>query len=80
VIQPGDIFGEVALVDGRERTADAVVTQEGEVAFFLRCDLDEWIDSQPRHACLFLRNLGRLLAHRLLEANRALSESDSVEG
>ncbi|MDQ6965225.1 MAG: cyclic nucleotide-binding domain-containing protein [Mariprofundales bacterium] len=73
-IVPGDIFGEVALVNGKERTADATATQPSAAVFFLRTDLDEWIESQPQHACILLKNLGNMLSQRLLEANRALSE------
>jgi len=73
-IEPGDIFGEVALVNGKERTADAIATQPSSVVFFLRADLDEWMNSRPEHACTLLRNLGSMLAQRLLKANQALSE------
>ncbi len=72
-MQRGDIFGEVALVDGKERTADAVAIEPSSVVFFLRADLDEWSKSQPEHACTLLRNLGGMLAQRLLQANQALS-------
>jgi len=78
-IQPGDMFGEVALVDGQTRTADAVATEACELVFLLRIDLDEWVNSHPKHACALLRNLGMMLAGRLLEANKRISESSSQE-
>ncbi len=74
-VGPGEIFGEVALVDGTERTADAVAIEQSTLIFMLRADLDEWMNRQPKNASVLLRNLGGMLAKRLLEANRALSET-----
>ncbi|MDX8409151.1 MAG: cyclic nucleotide-binding domain-containing protein [Mariprofundales bacterium] len=70
----GDLFGEVALVDGMERTADAVATEPCELVFLLHTDLQEWVNSRPKHACTLLQNLGTMLAGRLLAANRAMTE------
>ncbi|MDX8395639.1 MAG: cyclic nucleotide-binding domain-containing protein [Mariprofundaceae bacterium] len=72
-IKDGDMFGEVALVDGQARTADAVATEPCELVFLLRTDLNDWINSQPKHACVLLKNLGAMLAGRLLESNKNLS-------
>lgn len=72
-IQAGDMFGEVALVDGQARTADAVAVEPCELVFLLRTDLNEWANSHPKHACILLKNLGAMLAGRLLESNKNIS-------
>ena len=72
-IKPGDMFGEVALVDGQARTADAVAIEPCELVFLLRTDLNEWVSSHPKHACTLLKNLGTMLAGRLLESNKTMS-------
>jgi len=73
-IQAGDMFGEVALVDGQARTADAVAMESCELVFLLRADLNDWINSHPKHACILLKNLGAMLAGRLLESNKNLAK------
>jgi len=75
----GDIFGEVALIDGKVRTADAVVVASSELVFLLQTDLEEWINHRPKHACIFLKNLGNMLAERLMKANRLVTEQ-RIEG
>ncbi|MDQ6950852.1 MAG: cyclic nucleotide-binding domain-containing protein [Mariprofundales bacterium] len=74
VMTAGDLFGEVALVSGKERTADAIATEPCELVFLLCADLDGWIESRPKHACTLLQNLGSMLADRLLESNRAVTK------
>jgi len=76
-IRPGDMFGEVALVEGQARTADAVAVEPCELVFLLRTDLDEWVQSHPKYACTLLKNLGTMLAGRLLESNKTLSSMDA---
>ncbi len=71
----GDLFGEVALVNEQPRTANAVAVTDCELLFFLRSDLEEWMEHQPRLAGRLAMNLASMLAVRLLEANRRLAES-----
>jgi len=78
-IKPGDMFGEVALVDGQARTADAVAIEACELVFLLRTDLDDWANSQPKHACKLLKNLGAMLAGRLLESNKNISKHSTED-
>jgi CRP/FNR family cyclic AMP-dependent transcriptional regulator len=64
----GDIFGEVALLDGRGRTADAVIAEASELFVLRRADVLAYIERAPRVAiklieiiCLKLRStLGQL--------------------
>lgn len=43
----GDIFGEIALLDGRSRTADAVVMEDTEMFFLPRRDFLKLLSSDP---------------------------------
>lgn len=70
---PGDFFGEVALVAQEQRTADAVAIEPVELVFFLRIDLEEWLDRKPRLGARTVANLAGVLAKRLRVANRQLS-------
>jgi len=68
-LRPGDLFGEVALATALPRTARAIATSDCDLVFFMRADLDEWIDRAPREAARFLINLSTILAERLMERN-----------
>lgn len=69
----GDFFGEVALIVDEPRTADAIATEESELIFFLRSDLDEWIKRSPRSGAQFMQNIATVLASRLRHSNILLS-------
>ena len=47
LIGPGEIFGEIALLDGRERTADATANTNCEVLIIDRRDFLPFVRSQP---------------------------------
>ncbi len=72
-LHAGDFFGEVALVIDEPRTADAVTSEESELIFFLRSDLEEWIQRSPRDGAQFMLNIAKVLAARLRHTNILLS-------
>lgn len=72
-LSPGDFFGEVALVIDEPRTADAVAVDDAELIFFLRSDLEEWIQRSPRDGAQFMLNIARVLAARLRHTNILMS-------
>jgi CRP-like cAMP-binding protein len=74
VLQAGDFFGEIALAENGKRTADAVCTEAGRLVFFLKQDLEEWIEIEPRLGTVFLINLASTLAQRLHQANQLLAD------
>lgn len=74
-LEAGDFFGEVALVTEETRTADVVCTEDSELVFFLRANLEEWVDRSPEHGAQFMANLAKVLAGRLRHANALLSEA-----
>lgn len=73
-LKAGDLFGEVALATTLPRTARALALSDCELIFFLRADLDEWIDRKPREAARFLINLSTMLAERLMERNLEMAD------
>lgn len=76
-LHEGDFFGEVALVIDEARTADAIATEDTELVFFLRSDLEEWIQRSPRDGAQFMLNIARVLAARLRHTNILLSLQSS---
>ncbi len=70
----GDFFGEIALAQTDERTADATAVEDTELVFFLKQDVEEWIAQEPKQGAHFLKNLAAVLAFRLLKMNAQLNE------
>ena len=73
VLGNGDFFGEIALAAPERRTADATATTGSRLVYFLRQDLEEWIEHEPRLGAKFLLNLSATLAQRLFEANKQIA-------
>ncbi len=72
-LQKGDFFGEIALAENDKRTADAHCVKAASLCFFLKQDLEEWIEVEPRLGTIFLMNLASTLAQRLHQANLLLA-------
>jgi CRP-like cAMP-binding protein len=47
VINPGEVFGEIALIDGGERTADAVAMEPTELLILERRDFLPYLERNP---------------------------------
>jgi len=47
VLLPGEVFGEIALLDGKERTADARAMTACDLAVLERRDVLEFLERQP---------------------------------
>jgi len=72
VLKAGDFFGEIALAEPEKRTADAYSVTNTRLVYFLKQDLEEWIEYEPRLGARFLMNLSTTLARRLSLANKQM--------
>ena len=70
IIDPGDVFGEIALIDGVERTADATAAEATELLLLERRDFLPYL---KRHPGLSLELL-KMLCHRLRMTNEQLED------
>lgn len=77
LLESGDFFGEIALAESEKRITDAIAIEDSRLVFFLKQDIEEWIDFEPRLGARFLLNLSSVLAHRLFEANKLLADEKS---
>jgi CRP/FNR family transcriptional regulator, cyclic AMP receptor protein len=70
IISPGEIFGEIALLDGKERTADATAMDDCELLVLSRRDFLPFLE---RHAdiCLLLLSV---LCERLRRTSEQLED------
>jgi len=73
LLRSGDFFGEIALAAPERRTADATATTGARLVYFLKQDLEEWLEYEPRLGAAFLLNLSATLAQRLFEANKLIA-------
>ncbi|MCH7881821.1 MAG: cyclic nucleotide-binding domain-containing protein [Proteobacteria bacterium] len=73
-LETGDFFGEIALAEPERRIADAFSVDDSKLVYFLKQDLEEWIEYEPRLGARFLMNLSSTLAQRLLQANKLIAE------
>jgi uncharacterized membrane protein len=58
---PGDVFGEISLLDGGARTASVMVTQDMEALTLTRSHLDLFLTRRPSAALDMLSAMGRRL-------------------
>src|SRR5258705_13943645 len=65
IMQPGEIFGEIAMLDGEERSADAVAMSDCEILVLHRRDFMPILEKRA-DICLILL---RILCQRLRETN-----------
>jgi len=68
ILGPGEIFGEIALIDGDARTADAVAIEDSRVLVIDRRDFRAWLERDPELCvhlmvllCRRIRHIGGLL-------------------
>lgn len=70
----GDFFGETALATDDPRTASAEALGQTRLAYFLKKDLEEWIEQEPHAGARLLMNLASALSHRLHHSNLMLAK------
>jgi CRP/FNR family cyclic AMP-dependent transcriptional regulator len=95
IMGPGECFGELAILDGRPRSANAIAIQPTKTLVVTRADFIHWLADKPRSALLLLETLSiRLrstneafidlaffdLAHRLARRVLRLAEPKGADG
>jgi SulP family sulfate permease len=75
---PGVVFGEMAFLQGGQRSADARAETEVEIFELRRQDLAMLESAAPHLATQLLINIGRVLADRLRNCTQELAESEAV--
>ena len=70
ILQPGEVFGEIALLDGKERTADAKAMTDCQLAVLERSDVLALLE---RHPSAWLRVV-EVLCERLRRTDQHISE------
>jgi CRP/FNR family cyclic AMP-dependent transcriptional regulator len=63
LLDRGDFFGELALLDGEPRSSDAVAREETDLLSIQREDFRVFLNSRPKVALGLLANLSRLVRH-----------------
>ena len=71
----GQIFGELALVDRRSRSATAICENDCEIITIDRGKLDELFEQDSRLGYIVMKNLAQLLAGRLRRTDLMLVAS-----
>ena len=66
-LQEGDIFGEMAVLDGEKRSASVLTDQDADLLMIDSSALDRLSSRFPKVAVKVLRNLARVLSQRLRE-------------
>ena len=70
ILQPGEVFGELAVLDGKERSADAVADSPCTLAILDRRDILSFLEQHP---AVWLK-LVTVLCERLRRADQQLAE------
>ena len=76
LFSPGEVFGEIALLDGADRTADAVTLDPCELLVLERRDFLPFLRSHP-DACM---RLLAVLCQKLRQTSELLEEALFLEG
>lgn len=74
-LEPGESFGELALLDEGKRSADVIANVESSVLKISRTGLKKLFDEAPALAAPFLHALSRATAARLRATNRRVENS-----
>ncbi|MDD5067179.1 MAG: cyclic nucleotide-binding domain-containing protein [bacterium] len=74
-VSEGQVFGEVALVDGEPRSATATTAKSSKLLVIKKEDLDRIIESSPRIGYQILKNFSKILCSRVRKTTRELRSS-----
>lgn len=69
-MEPGELFGEIALVSQARRTAGAKAGSDTALLCIARHDIDSLVGKAPRISYLVMRHTAEVLAERLIATNQ----------
>ncbi len=69
VLSPGDVFGEIAFLLERPRSADVYAATDGRILSLSEGTLRKAIASDPEVAAQLLLNLSKMLCYRMLQSS-----------
>lgn len=75
ILEQGDFFGELALLDNETRSATAGSIGSSTLLVFSQTDLESLIDRKPGLGNKILLNLARVTGARLRKTNELLAEA-----
>jgi CRP/FNR family transcriptional regulator, cyclic AMP receptor protein len=76
ILEPGQVFGEMALFDHSPRSATAVAQGPSVLYGLFEGDLDQLERTRPQATARLMRNIGLSLALRLRQTNDRLHEME----
>ena len=80
-LEPGDFFGDLALIDDAPRSATAVALTPSRLIGFFRSDLISIINRSPQMGVKIQHNILKILVRRLRKTNLDLDElQDELRG
>ncbi|MBN2288531.1 MAG: cyclic nucleotide-binding domain-containing protein [Candidatus Glassbacteria bacterium] len=74
VLEAGDFFGDLALIDDAPRSATAVALSSSRLIGFFRSDLISIINRMPRMGVKIQHNILKILVRRLRKTDKNLNE------
>lgn len=74
LLGPGQMFGEMALLENMERTASAKVVEDGEVYLLYSATLEALMKQHPSIGVKLLRNMAIMLSALLRRTNQELDK------
>ena len=74
-LHPGSIIGEMSILESSKRTARTVALETCSLLCIRDQDLWGYFDTDPQAGYTFMRNLAKILSHRLRVTNLAIRHS-----
>ena len=78
VVEPGEFFGEMALLEHLPRSASATAIERSQVHLLYRTRLESLLRQHPRIGVSILHHLAKMLSARLRKATRNAATADLV--
>ena len=78
ILNPGDHFGEIALVDKHPRSATVIANEEAELIQIQAEDFNKLLESDREIALKFYKSFVQVLCSRLRDTNESLTFSRTM--